>query len=360
MGAARVEWIRDRTSFAEIAEAWRPLADRHPDPFMRLEWIEPWLDAFAPRDRFAACTLWRGDELAAGLVMVARRGQLLAATNVHTPVLRPLATDQAATAVLMREIATAAPAVVVGPLPMDEEAAAALVRAGLAARPLLVRERGGVSPITPVRGRFEDYRAVHSRRWRELERRTRKAAREHGVTLELMQCETGRLLDEGLALEASGWKHRKRTAILDKPQTAGFYRSVAERFAERGELALSGLRFDGELVAFDLALLHARRYWLLKTGYDERYRPLGPGLILRRAVIERCFHDSLDAHEFLGPDMAWKRLFADEQRAHATVRLYARRPGPLARYGWRRVRPAVRDVYRLLARRRRFGLARSP
>jgi hypothetical protein len=111
-------------------------------------------------------------------------------------------------------------------------------------------------------------------------------------------------LDAGLSVEASGWKGRGHTAILSAPETAEFYRTVARAFAQRGELALSGLWLDDRLVAFDLALAHANRYRLLKTGYDESERSLAPGLILRRAVIERCFDLDFEAHEFLGPDKA--------------------------------------------------------
>jgi CelD/BcsL family acetyltransferase involved in cellulose biosynthesis len=186
--------------------------------------------------------------------------------------------------------------------------------------------------------------------WSTLERRARKAAREHDlvvVALEIPAGETA-FLEEGFAVEASGWKGERGTAILSQPDTAAFYREIADRFSKRDELALSGLWLDGRLVAFDLALLFGNRYWMLKTGYLELFRHLTPGLVLRRAVVERCFESGLDSHELLGDDHPWKRMFATGERRHCTWSCYSRTPGPVAMLGWRRLRPHVRRAFRAL------------
>src|SRR6185369_5086932 len=92
------------------------------------------------------------------------------------------------------------------------------------------------------------------------------------------------------------------TAIISDPRTETFYREVASSFAERDELRLSRVVLDGHWAAFDLCLL--------KTGYDERFRRLAPGLVMRLSIIERCFELGLEAHELLGDDTEWKRKFA--------------------------------------------------
>ena len=62
-------------------------------------------------------------------------------------------------------------------------------------------------------------------------------------------------------------------------------------------------------------------------------------------MIERCFGLGLEAHELLGDDMPWKRLFATGERRHRRFGAYGRRPVPLARYGHRRAMPALRRLY---------------
>jgi CelD/BcsL family acetyltransferase involved in cellulose biosynthesis len=110
-------------------------------------------------------------------------------------------------------------------------------------------------------------------------------------------------------------------------------------------LRFSALRLDGRLVAFDLAILSRQRYFLLKTAYDESVRRFAPGLWLRREVIERCFELGLEAHEFLGEDMPWKRVFATETRAHVTYRAFDRGPLGITRYVYRaKLRPTVKRL----------------
>ena len=103
------------------------------------------------------------------------------------------------------------------------------------------------------------------------------------------------------------------------------------------------------MVAFDLCLLRARRLYLLKTGYDESVRRLAPGLVLRLAVVERCFELGLEAHELLGDVSEWKSKFATSERRHVDVHRYRRSPAGAARlaYAWR-LRPALGRAYRRL------------
>ncbi len=107
------------------------------------------------------------------------------------------------------------------------------------------------------------------------------------------------------------------------------------------------------MVAFDFTLLVNRRLYLLKTGHDEEFGKLRPGLVLRLAVIERCFELELAAHELLGERSAWKAMFATAERAHLRLSVYARRPVPLGRYVYRRARP--RAVTLLHATRSAIG-----
>jgi CelD/BcsL family acetyltransferase involved in cellulose biosynthesis len=130
-----------------------------------------------------------------------------------------------------------------------------------------------------------------------------------------------RELERGFAVEGSGWKGREGTAIVSHPETERFYRAIAAAFAARGELVCSSLELDGRMIAWDLSLLHARRVFLLKTGYDEEFRRFAPGLVLRLSVVEDCFARGLDAHELLGHVDDWKPKFATTERHHveATV-----------------------------------------
>jgi CelD/BcsL family acetyltransferase involved in cellulose biosynthesis len=346
----RIEWVTDPRRFAALQPGWDALAARDPLPFSGHAWFDAYIRGFGTGRRLALCVLWRGADLAAALPLWRHARRLEApASALHTPVFRIPARDAAALGAVAAAALRAADGgeLSVEALAEDDAEPAALARAARARRRLVLVEPQHVSPIVDTVGTFEEYRLRMKGHWRELERRRRKMHREHDVREVLVYDppDVDAALARGLAVEASGWKGAGGTAIVSSPDTDVFYRSVAHAFHRTGGLRLSELWLDDRLVAFDLSLLHAGRLHLLKTGYDERVRALAPGLVLRRAVIERCFELGLHAHELLGDDMPWKRLFATSERRHHRFSAYGRHPVPLARYAQRRGMPALRRFY---------------
>ena len=218
----------------------------------------------------------------------------------------------------------------------------------------MLAEHVHTSPVVEATGDFAEYRRARTSAWRDMERRRRKLQRECDVRLDLVASphDVDRDMDAALVVEASGWKGRQGTAITSSPATNRFYREMARDFHESGELRLSRLHIDGRLAAVDLALVRGDRYFLLKTGYEDSFRRAGPGLILRLAVVERCFEMGLH-HEFLGDEANYKQLFATGARDHLHLRLYRRRPVAATTWAYRRAaRPALKRAYRALTRPR--------
>ena len=350
----RTEWIRDPARLGEIAVPWAALAAREPWPFAGPAWFGAWWSAFGREGALETCALWDGDELA-GLLPAWRDGRRLRAmVNELTPEFRPLARDEVALDALMGAATRAADAeLVLGDMevgPALERAAAQCRRAGRA----LWLEHGRRSPFVDTRGEFEDWRRATKPRWRaNLDRLRRKMHREHDVELVVVEPPRDLQADlaRGLAVEASGWKSETGTAIAADPATRAFFEEVAACFHAAGSLRFSWLELDGQMAAFDYALLHGNRLWLHKTGFDPAWRNVAPALVLHLSVIERCFEVGLDALELLGEEDEWKRKFQTGVREHRTLHA-APRASPLAlRWAARRgLKPVVRSARRLARR----------
>jgi CelD/BcsL family acetyltransferase involved in cellulose biosynthesis len=352
-----IEWIDDAGTFERLGEEWDGLLGDDARPFDLHCWYLSWWAAFGAGRELAICAARAEGRLVGVLPMLRQGSKLAALANVHTPVYRPLAADRLVSTALLRAAMEAGATELAMPsLPAGEPSIEPL-RDGSAGGMIATFGPGPVSPIVDTSGDFEDWRKRSKPRWgAPLERFRRKMIRDNDAQLEIVEApvDLERELEQGFRVEASGWKGEQGTAILSSPDTHAFYRSVAERFHARDELRLSRVVLDGEVAAFDLCLLHRGRLYLLKTGFDERFRRLAPGLVMRLSIVERCFELGLEAHELLGDDSEWKRKFSTGARAHLELRAYRRNPLGMSRYLYRaRLRPALRNAYRRLHPRRR-------
>jgi CelD/BcsL family acetyltransferase involved in cellulose biosynthesis len=345
----RLEWIEDSERFHAVGKRWDRLSGCDPTPFGRHGWFKAWWDAFGEERKLEICALWRGDELAGVFPLCRDNGALGALANVHTPVFRPLAVDEDALTTLSRAVIDASEGVLYVPaLPTGDRAVTSLRRSSLRVGRLALVESQHTSPIVDTDGDLDEYLRISKPRWSApLERFRRKAFRDYGARFVIVERaqDLEAQLAQGFAVEHSGWKGAAGTSILSDDTTERFYGSVARSFHETGELRLSGLFLDGRLAAFDLSLLDRKRLYLLKTGYDESFRSIAPGLLLRLAIIERCFELGLEAHELLGGNDPWKRKFSTRERRHCEFRSYPSTASGYLRLGYRaRLRPTLKRV----------------
>jgi CelD/BcsL family acetyltransferase involved in cellulose biosynthesis len=347
----RIEWLGDPERFTRLGADWDRMLPGDARPFDLHAWYAAWFAAFGERGGMRMCLAWRGDRLEAAFPLVLRpRRSLAAMANVHTPVFRPVGSStEALAAVVEAALAHASNSLDVSALPFDDPSVNLLREATAEGGRRHAITSQHVSPIVATSGSYEDWRTASRHHWgAPLERFRRKMLREHTTQLSVVEApdDLEAELTRGFAVEASGWKGESGTAILSDERTITFYRAVAQAFAERGELRLSRVVIDGHWAAFDLCLLHDDRLYLLKTGYDERFRRLAPGLVMRLSIVERCFELGIAAHELLGDEAEWKRKFATGERAHVGFRAYERGLLGSVSYTYRAAaRPLLKRAY---------------
>ena len=97
-------------------------------------------------------------------------------------------------------------------------------------------------------------------------------------------------LEEGFALEQSGWKGERGTAIAQDAATRGFYTELArDGGGYRASWRSTSCGSTGAAVGLPLRRwTHGGRYLLLKPGYDEALKECSPGQLLMEEVLEDC------------------------------------------------------------------------
>ncbi|HWG56063.1 MAG TPA: GNAT family N-acetyltransferase [Gaiellaceae bacterium] len=352
---AAVEWIEERDALAALADEWEPLAERRRLPFMRLEWLLPWWDSFGGGSRLAVCVVRDGGELVAAVPLARTRNTLHALANAHTPRFSPLARDDEALRAAAAAVVAAAPAQLVLPLPQEDPAVAAFDAASRAAGRSVWLEPYLHSPYVERHPTWEAYRKSIGRNARkEAERRLRRVT-EAGATIStyLQPGDLERELEEAFAVEASGWKGDRGTAIGDDAATREFYERIAHSFAARGSLLFSWVRDGATPVAVTINLLDFDRVWSLKFGMDERYRHFAPGIVSTYEDVRDLHEQGFEAYEMLGDAEPYKMRFTSTVVAHVILRSFRRRLGPLAVVTYRRVlRPRLKAAYNRVRTRR--------
>lgn len=135
--------------------------------------------------------------------------------------------------------------------------------------------------------------SLTSNRYREFRRLKRKLAEQGELVHSVARGpEDIRPAVEGfLALEASGWKGRKRTAMAMDRYRAAFAREAVHGLAEKDLCRIHSLTLDGRLIASLIVFVEAGVAYTWKTAYDENFAVFSPGVLLMIEVTKQHLED---------------------------------------------------------------------
>jgi CelD/BcsL family acetyltransferase involved in cellulose biosynthesis len=137
--------------------------------------------------------------------------------------------------------------------------------------------------------------ALGGKKLKEL-RRQRSRLGEHGaVRFDVARTpETiAAAIEVFLALEASGWKARRGTALRQDEGDAGFIRRATQGLAETGQCEIVTLHAGDTPVAAAIVLRHQDRAFYFKLGIDERFSRFSPGVQLTLDLTRHLCADAV-------------------------------------------------------------------
>lgn len=371
-----VEEIRDLDRFRTLRPQWAQLFSRLADriPFLSHEWLEVWWEAFARGPvRMKLIVTWRDGEMEAAAPLVATRRWLWgipveaveSAANLHTPrfdFLLPADRDpEPLLGGMLDHLLSGRPRpdlIFLKDLRRDSKTTTLISRLAAPRGLRIGVENERRSPRITIAGEWNDYIQRRSKQFRSNLARYERQWRDLGGVLDIIDdaARAGSVLEEGLALEASGWKGQRGTAILHDPGEAAFYRGLVSRLGGSAGLRQYVLRHEGRAVAWDLCLRHEGVAYGLKKAYDEAYRSRAPGFELQRRELAAMFGDGhVHYWDLLPPEDDVKRRWCDESIEQLSLRVYTGRPrARLAHLLHARARPWLRRVPLLRRAKRRI------
>lgn len=327
-GRAQVQVIDDARRLAGLQDLWNGLGSGLPSPMQHFSWIEAALATVCAGDRLRFVLLRQG--ASAALAPLVRSPGWLAVLRVIgvSRLGEPmdfLYSDEAALDALAAELCRAGHPLCLEHLLDDTRVLPALRRA-YAGRGWIRVDPMNACPVVPLHDGWKDPPTQFNAGRRSDFRRAQRHAEKHGtVSYEILSPAPGevdRLLDEAFAVESRSWKGKAGTDLLTDRPLGDFYRRVAMRASECGDLRVGFMRIDGRAVAMQVMVEHAGRLWLLKIGYDEDFARCSAGNLLMLEAIRHAAQRGLVACEFLGSAEAWTRVWTERVRQQLKIRVY--------------------------------------
>lgn len=338
----RTVTVRDFDALIPHIEAWDSLAWNAPQALPSL--LPDWADAYFRNSLLAEeswfCSFaYAGDELIGVLPVVVAPHPIMGPAN---PLLRTLFSDgstnsgdillspehaAAAFEALLKEIKRQVP----GYLGLDLHA----IRQNSPVWDALASKSYGHSIIKghsyfysriDLRIGSAAYFATLGNLGRNLRRYRKKLDSRGTVTVEMNVGSTADedFLSEFLALEASGWKGRNKTAILDIPRELAFYTNLVKSFAARKRLEWHVIRVHDRIVAAEMGIRCGSSLMLPRIAFDEDFAGCMPGNLLTGEVITAAFErrELTELNHLSNAD--WHKAWRMPHDVYSTIHLVRR------------------------------------
>jgi len=329
----QVDTITDWQGLLDLQPVWNELlteagADH---PFVSHEWVRTWWECFGAGHELHVLVVKDGERPIAIVPLMRSEGRFYGLRvhrlefvgNVHTPRFDVISARRrpevyrAIWRTLLRQKALW-DVLVLSHLRADSPTLSMLTSLAHGDGYLTGVWRSAESPYIPIEGGWDAYFNQLSPKVRANFRRRGKRLQQLGdVRMEVVGDgqEVDGALEEGLRIEAAGWKGRSGTAIAAEEATHRFYSLFARRAARRGWLRLHFLRVGGRRIAFDFSLFYANKAYLLKSAYDPEFATCSPYSQLLVRILQDHFARGVQEFDFLGQEEAWKLEWTTRTRS---------------------------------------------
>ena len=290
------------------ASEWRRLADRavEPNAYYLPDW-ELAVNASAPgRTGALALAAWNDARMIGLMPVVPMRRAfkipLPALVSAHpygtlcTPTLDRACAEDAAGELLQAARKAGALALLLREVALDGATLKAFTdasrRDGLSPRILNSHIRACLDATSDADALLHD--ALGGKKLKELRRQRHRLAEHGALSFEVARSphEVFAAIETFLALEASGWKGERGTALAQVEGDAIFVRRATFALAQSGQCQIVTLRAGKAPVASAIVLRHLGRAFFFKLGIDERFAKFSPGVQL---TLELTRHLCADA-----------------------------------------------------------------
>ena len=182
-------------------------------------------------------------------------------------------------------------------------------------------------PYVEFEGTWEQFLESRSRRMRSNIRRLRRKLDQCGnvqVRVSNSWPELDQAMDTYCEIENRSWKIGSNLHLERDAAHYGFYRGLAEAFAEGGRFELRTLELNGRPIASTFGIIDQDRFQSLMITHDSAYHHISPGTVLESYELEAMLGEKIRRYEFLGSFLTNKLRWTDQVIETANIHIYTR------------------------------------
>jgi CelD/BcsL family acetyltransferase involved in cellulose biosynthesis len=338
----QIEVIRDSDRFNSIAAEWDLLVDEWgiDRVFLSHAWFRTWWEAFGNNNELFVVTVRSSGRLVAAAPMMRTSASIYgfkatalhAIYNPHTPRYDFIVGDhqdvrlyEAIWETLVEQ--AHCDMIVLAQVPMESDTILSMEKLAKHGGWLTGQWMAPAAPYIRLADYSTFFQSLRSSSRFTLTKRYSRLNKVEPVEVEVVSdaARVDEAMQDGLRIEAAGWKGRQGTAMLSNPAVTQFYTRLAHREAELGQLRLTFLRTGGKRISFNYLLENRKKLYAVKIGYDPKYHAYSPGNMLLNLILKDACDRGIYEYDLLGGADEWKFEWTKESREHRWLFLFRNR-----------------------------------
>lgn len=327
-----VEVIREKSRFAQLELEWNALSESLGNPLLSHEWFLSCAEAFYNDGDLRVVILWSDGKVSAAAPLASKKRwgiqylELLGVSDLNEPCGLLYESVQSLEGLLNAVLEMEHPVVLqrMTGCPTVEN----VLRISHNNKSIIINRPSAEFAYIPIKTTWKEFwNSLKPRRRNDFKRARKRAEKGGNIHVQIVCPDSGNLNDylrTAFEIEASGWKGRQGSAILKKAGLRRFFETYARLTCKNKKLRLCFFKIGNTPVAMLIGVNYSNRFWVLKIGYDEKWRECSPGMQLAYETIRYAFTNNLESYEWLGSDEEWLHTWPVDSRQCASIGFYPR------------------------------------
>jgi hypothetical protein len=135
---------------------------------------------------------------------------------------------------------------------------------------------------------FDEWKAGRKKIIKESDRLRRRLAEQGSLSWRILMPNeiTEATIETFLSLEHDGWKGDESTSLLSRDQDAAFFRELASKLVDTGEVFFTELRLNDDTIASTVNFMSRSIAFAYKVAWNKKFARFSPGILNEISFIE--------------------------------------------------------------------------